>query len=98
MNLSDVYCSGCWQKIGVASEKYPNRVKVFCDYRCARDLPVTQESERNDKWQFLNMSGGYKQVAIGHLFGSPHGLVYKTLDRLKAPLLEQPDNWEFGVS
>lgn len=91
--MTDVFCSGCGCLIGVSTVKYPNKAKVFCDFRCARELPVTPEAERNDKWQFLNISGGYMPVAIGHLFGSPHGLVYKTLDRLMLPLKEQPANW-----
>lgn len=91
--MKQVFCSGCGCLIGFASEKYPNRVKVFCDKRCAIEPPITAETERNDQWQYLHMAHEYKPVALGHMYGSPHGLVYKTLDRLARPLEEQPADW-----
>ena len=90
--MHDVYCSGCHRKIGTCFDKYPNRYKVFCDDRCAFEPAVTSEAERNDAWQFLSFRGT-KPVAIAKMFGSPHGQVYRTLDRLLLPLPVVPDGW-----
>lgn len=83
--MIDVHCSGCWRKIGVSVAKNPNKYRVYCDERCAVELPVTVASERADAWQFLYCKG-LSPVAIAHIYGSPHGLVYKTLDRLATPV------------
>lgn len=90
--MYDVYCSGCHRKIGTCLDQYPNRYKVFCDARCAYEPPVTAEAERNDAWQLLSFHGR-KPVAIAKKFGSPHGQVYRTLDRLGAPLAKTPEDW-----
>lgn len=89
----DVACSGCRQRIGFSIDRYPNRYKVFCSKICALEPPATVESARNDEWQFLN-AYGRKPVMLGHMYNSPHGLVYKSLARISGPLPRVPETWD----
>lgn len=83
-----VACGGCHQSIGFTSDKNPTRSKIYCSEICVADLAVVEMSERQDMWDFLNTKG-FSPVAISKIWGSPHALVYRTLDRVRAPLPAQ---------
>jgi len=59
--------------------------KIYCSEICAADLVVVEMSERQDMWDFLNVKG-FSPVTISKIWGSPHALVYRTLDRVRQPI------------
>ena len=80
-----VACGGCHQSLGFTSDKTPTRSKIYCSEICAADLVVVEMSERQDMWDFLNVKG-FSPVTISKIWGSPHALVYRTLDRVRQPI------------
>lgn len=83
-----VRCSGCLRATGISSDPQPLKSKVFCSTLCALEQPATPESARNDQWDALVLSG-LSPVAVARMYGSPHGLVYKTLGRLRRAAPEE---------
>lgn len=83
--LWPTFCSTCGQRIGYSWEQYPAKSKIYCSVFCVHEQPVTSLEERNDAWQVLRAEKA-TQVEIGKSFGSPHGLVYKVLNRLLEPV------------
>lgn len=80
--MHPIRCSGCLQRIGVSADPHALKSRVFCCTLCGLELPSTPESARNDQWEFL-VSRGRSPVTVARMYGSPHGLVYKTLSRLR---------------
>lgn len=81
-----VSCGGCHQKIGIALDKSPSRAKIYCSEMCAADHIVWAEQERRDHWEFL-VSKGYTKLEIARIWGVPHAVVYRTLDKVREPVL-----------
>lgn len=92
--LFPVYCGSCGRCVARSQHEYPNRYKVFCDFRCAAEPPFTSESARNDTFTFLG-SKGLSPNTIAKIFSTPHGNVYKIRDRLLSEVVDLDAN---GVS
>lgn len=87
-NSSDMWpvlCSVCNQRVGWSKERYPAKSKIYCSEFCTHELPVTPEEVRNDAWQVLKFHE-VSPIAVSKMYGSPHGLVYKVLNRLGTPV------------
>ena len=87
-----VVCGSCHRRIGICTDKNPSRTKIFCSALCAAEQEVVAMSERQDMWDFLNAKGR-SPVTVSKMFGSPHALVYRTLERLRQPLPNTSYPW-----
>lgn len=81
MELHRLRCASCHRCVAYSVDNYALKTKAYCSPLCAMELPAVEESERNDQWEMLAFSGR-TPVTIARMYGSPHGLVYKTLKRL----------------
>ena len=80
-----ISCSGCHQKMGLRMDARPGRSRLYCSELCIADHDVIEMSERQDNWEFLKTKG-IAPTRIARVWGSPHALVYRTLERAQRPV------------
>lgn len=81
VDIYEVRCSSCRQRIAYAEYEKSLRNAVFCSMWCHEQVPATEMEARNDLWKAMSEQG-VTPHRISKIFGVAHSLVYRTIKRV----------------